>query len=156
MKGDDPSVMIGPTELAATHTNHSTRRVGRSVYRQDHCKLRNSRALRASQNYRINDMRPFSTKTITIVMLLAASTLGGCATKKFVREQIAPVSERVGVLETQLQATDGIAKQALAEAQASTGQVQQHGQRLDQLNGRVDSVEQRFQEQERRGKRPRH
>jgi peptidoglycan hydrolase CwlO-like protein len=98
-------------------------------------------------------MLPHLTKlTPVVVILLAAPSLGGCATKKYVREQIAPVSERVGVLETQLQATDGTAKQALAEAQAASGQVQQHGQRLDQLNGRVDSVEQRLQER----KRPRH
>ena len=91
-----------------------------------------------------------------VVILLAAPTLGGCATKKYVREQIEPVSARVSTLETQLQATDGTAKQALAEAQAAAGQLQQNGQRLDQLNGRVDGVEQRLQEQERRGKRPRH
>jgi peptidoglycan hydrolase CwlO-like protein len=98
-------------------------------------------------------MLPYLTKlTPAVVILLAAPSLGGCATKKYVRDQIAPVSERVGVLETQLQATDGTAKQALAEAQAASGQVQQHGQRLDQLNGRVDGVEQRLQER----KRPRH
>jgi murein lipoprotein len=91
-----------------------------------------------------------------VVILLAAPALGGCATKKYVREQIEPVSARVSTLETQLQATDGTAKQALAEAQAASGQLQQNGQRLDQLNGRVDGVEQRLQEQERRGKRPRH
>ena len=90
------------------------------------------------------------------LVLLAGPVLGGCATKKYVREQIAPVSERVGVLETQLQATDGTAKQALAEAQAASGQSQQNGQRLDQLNGRVDGVEQRLQQQESRGTRPRH
>lgn len=101
-------------------------------------------------------MLPSLTKlTPVALILLAGPGLSGCATKKYVREQIAPVSDRVGALETQLQATDGTAKQALAEAQAASGQVQQHGQRLDQLNGRVDGVEQRLQEQERRGKRPR-
>lgn len=94
--------------------------------------------------------------TPMVLILLAGAGLSGCASKKYVREQIAPVSDRVGALETQLQATDGTAKQALAEAQAAAGQAQQHGQRLDQLNGRVDGVEQRLQEQERRGKRPRH
>lgn len=102
-------------------------------------------------------MLPSLTKlTPAVVILLAAPSLSACATKKYVREQIAPVSERVGALETQLQATDGTAKQALAEAQAASGQSQQHAQRLDQLNGRMDGVEQRLQEQERRGKRPRH
>lgn len=102
-------------------------------------------------------MNPTLTKLApVVVILLAVPTLGGCATKKYVREQIEPVSQRVATLETQLQATDGTAKQALTEAQAAAGQVQQQGQRLDQINGRVDGVEQRLQQQESRGKRPRH
>ena len=101
-------------------------------------------------------MRPTLTKLAPMVMiLLAGPTLGACATKGYVREQIAPVSQRVDGLETRLQATDGVAKQALAEAQAASGQLQQQGQRVDQLNGRVDGVEQRLQQQESRGKRPR-
>lgn len=101
-------------------------------------------------------MLPSLTKVAPAVAItLAATTLGGCATKSYVRDQIAPVSQRVDAIETQLQATDGTAKQALAEAQAASAQSQQHGQRLDQLNGRVDGVEQRLQQQERRGKRPR-
>ncbi|WP_037488172.1 hypothetical protein [Sphingomonas phyllosphaerae] len=98
----------------------------------------------------------FAKLSPAVAVLLIAPTLGGCATKKYVREQIEPVSARVSTLETQLQATDGTAKQALAEAQAASGQAQQQGQRLDQLNGRVDGVEQRLQQQEQRGKRPRH
>ncbi|MBB4617231.1 hypothetical protein [Sphingomonas abaci] len=99
-----------------------------------------------------------SLKTLSplALVLLAGPVLGGCATKSYVREQIAPVSARVDTLETQLQATDGTAKQALTEAQAASAQAQQQGQRVDQINGRVDGVEQRLQEQERRGKRPRH
>jgi len=84
-----------------------------------------------------------------IVILVGAMSLGGCATKSYVQEQIAPVSQRVDALETRLQQTDETAKAALADAQ-------NHTQRLDQLNGRVDSVEQRLQAQENRGKRPRH
>ena len=49
-----------------------------------------------------------------------------------------------------------IARLAAAEAQAASGMAQQNGQRLDQLNGRVDGVEQRMMQQESRGKRPRH
>lgn len=102
-------------------------------------------------------MRLFRTKLApAVTVVLAATSLGGCATKSYVREQIAPVSQRVDALETRLQTTDGTAKQALAEAQAASGQTQQHAQRLDQLNGRVDGVEQRLQKQEQRGKRPRH
>lgn len=84
-----------------------------------------------------------------IMILVGAMGLAGCATKSYVREQVAPVSQRVDALETRLQQTDGTAKAALAEAQG-------HTQRLDQLGGRVDSVEQRLQAQESRGKRPRH
>jgi outer membrane murein-binding lipoprotein Lpp len=89
------------------------------------------------------------------VILVGAIGLGGCASKSYVREQIAPVSQRVDALESRLQETDGTAKAALAEAQAASGQAQNNGQRLDQLNGRVDGMEQRMQAQEKRGKRPR-
>jgi len=89
----------------------------------------------------------------TVVILVGALALGGCATKGFVREQIAPVSQRVDALEAKLQETDGTAKAALAEAQAASGQTQNNGQRLDQLNARVDGIEQRMQEAQR--KRPR-
>lgn len=101
-------------------------------------------------------MSPTVTKFGPVLVILAGAVgLSGCATKSYVREQIAPVSQRVDVIETRLQETDGTAKAALAEAQAASGQVAIHGQRLDQLNGRVDGVEQRVQAQENRGKRPR-
>lgn len=90
-----------------------------------------------------------------VVILVGAVGLGGCATKGFVREQIAPVTQRVDALEARLQETDGTAKAALAEAQAASGQAQNNGQRLDQLTGRVDGMDQRMQAQENRGKRPR-
>ena len=93
-------------------------------------------------------MYPSLTKLAPVVIMVGAMGLGGCATKSFVREQIAPVSQRVDALETRLQQTDQTAKAALAEAQG-------HTQRLDQLNSRVDGVEQRLQAQESRGKRPR-
>lgn len=83
------------------------------------------------------------------MILVGAIGLSGCATKSYVREQIEPVSQRVGALEAQLQQTDQTAKAALAEAQG-------HTQRLDQLNSRVDGIEQRVQAQENRGRRPRH
>ncbi|KKI18577.1 hypothetical protein CA236_17915 [Sphingomonas sp. ABOLG] len=102
-------------------------------------------------------MLPAMTKVAPAIAIMAAATvLGGCATKSYVREQVAPVAQRVDAIETQLQATDSTAKQALAEAQAASGMAQQNGQRLDQLNGRVDGVEQRMMQQESRGKRPRH
>ncbi len=93
-------------------------------------------------------------KLIPISMVLVGALgLGGCATKAFVREQVATVSQRVDALETKLQTTDGTAKQALAEAQSASGQAQNNGQRLDQLNARVDGLEQKMQESQR--KRPR-
>ena len=105
-------------------------------------------------NYWKNHMSPTVTKMApALVILVGALGLGGCATKGYVREQIAPVSQRVDALETQLQATDGTAKSALAEAQAASGQAQNNGQRIDQLNARVDGIEQRQQESQR--KRPR-
>lgn len=100
---------------------------------------------------------PPATKILAPVagILLGALSLGGCATKSYVRDQIAPVSARVDSLETRLQQTDGTARQALAEAQAASGQIQNNGQRLEQLNGRVDTIDQRLQVQERRPKRAR-
>ncbi|MFA6113438.1 MAG: hypothetical protein WC729_05585 [Sphingomonas sp.] len=80
--------------------------------------------------------------------MVGALGLGGCATKGYVRDQIAPVSQRVDALETRLQETDGTAKSALAQAQAASGQAQNNGQRLDQLNARVDGIEQRIQANE--------
>lgn len=103
-------------------------------------------------------MSVFVSKSVFAVLTLAGAVgLSGCATKSYVREQIAPVSQRVETLETKLQETDGTAKSALAEAQAASGQAQNNGQRLDQLNGRVDGIDQRLTAQEqRRAKRPRH
>ena len=60
-----------------------------------------------------------ASKLAPIAVLAGAVALGGCATKSYVREQIAPVSQRVDSLETRLQATDATAKSALAEAQAA-------------------------------------
>jgi outer membrane murein-binding lipoprotein Lpp len=103
-------------------------------------------------------MSAFASKSMVAVLTLTGALgLGGCATKSFVREQIAPVSQRVSTLETKLQETDGTAKSALAEAQAASGQAANNGQRLDQLNGRVDGMDQRLTAQEQKSaKRPRH
>ncbi|KAK0355512.1 hypothetical protein LTR94_008368 [Friedmanniomyces endolithicus] len=82
-----------------------------------------------------------------IAMVLVGSLgLGGCATKSFVREQVATVNQRVDALDAKLQTTDGTAQQALAQAQSAAGQAQNNGQRLDQLNARVDGVEQQMRE----------
>lgn len=90
-------------------------------------------------------------KLAPVAMVLVGSlALGGCATKGFVREQVATVSQRVDALDARLQTTDQTAKQALAEAQSASGQAQNNGQRLDQLNARVDGVEQKLQESRRK------
>ena len=93
-------------------------------------------------------MYPSLTKVAPVMIMVGMVALSGCATKSYVREQIAPVTQRVDALETRLQQTDETAKAALAEAQG-------HTQRLDQLNSRVDGVDQRLQAQASRGKRPR-
>ncbi|CAN5151745.1 hypothetical protein BH10PSE12_BH10PSE12_17410 [soil metagenome] len=96
-------------------------------------------------------MSPYLTKLAPIAAILVGSlSLGGCATKGFVREQVAVVSQRVDALDTKLQATDGTAKQALAEAQAASGQAANNGQRIEQLNSRVDSIDQKLQEKQRK------
>ena len=96
-------------------------------------------------------MSPTLKKLAPVTVILVGSlALGGCATKGFVREQVATVSQRVDALEAKLQETDGTAKAAQAEAQAASGQAQNNAQRLDQLNARVDGIEQRMQQ-----KRPR-
>ena len=46
-------------------------------------------------------MSAFASKSVLAVATLAGALgLGGCATKSYVREQIAPVSQRVDTLET--------------------------------------------------------
>jgi murein lipoprotein len=110
---------------------------------------------RGANNWKNAMSLPLTKLAPTVMILAGAMSLGACASKSFVREQIAPVSERVATLETRLQETDSTAKSALAEAQAASGQAQNNAQRLEQINGRVDSVEQRMAAQERRPKRPR-
>ena len=96
-------------------------------------------------------MSVFASKSALPIMTLAAALgVGGCATKSYVREQIAPVSQRVDALEAKLQETDGTAKSALAAAQAASGQAQNNGQRLDQLSARVDGIEQQMQQNQKK------
>jgi outer membrane protein OmpA-like peptidoglycan-associated protein len=52
-------------------------------------------------------------------VLLGAMSLGGCATKKFVRENVAVVDTRVGGVETHVNAVEGTAKDALDRATAA-------------------------------------
>lgn len=81
------------------------------------------------------------------LILIAGIGLSGCATKGFVREQIAVVNTRIDGLDGQLRTVEGTSGQALAQAQAAAGQSQQNGQRIDQLTGRVDGIDQQVQMQ---------
>jgi murein lipoprotein len=99
-------------------------------------------------------MRSSFPKYPAVAMILVGSIgLGGCATKGFVREQIAVVNTRIDGLDGQLRTVEGTSGQALAQAQAAAGQSQQNGQRIDQLTGRVDGIDQQVQQQARQRQR---
>ena len=87
---------------------------------------------------------------LAVVMVAGSLALSGCATKKYVNEQIASVSQRIDGIDTRLTAVEGTANNALAAGQAAAGQAQQNGQRIDALSGRVDSIEQRLAAQQRK------
>lgn len=53
------------------------------------------------------------------VMIASALALGGCATKKFVRNNVAPVTAQVDNHEGRITSVDGAAKDALARAEAA-------------------------------------
>lgn len=102
-------------------------------------------------------MRNSLQKSAALVMILAGSTvLGGCATKGYVRDQIAVVNQRIDGIDGRLRTVEGTSGQALAQAQAAAGQAQQNGQRIDQLSGRVDGLDQQMQQQmQRKQRKPR-
>lgn len=52
-------------------------------------------------------------------MVLGVVSLGGCATKKFVRENVAVVGSRVDVVSTRVASVEGTAKEALDRATAA-------------------------------------
>lgn len=102
-------------------------------------------------------MRTSLQKHPTVALLLIGSIgLGGCATKGFVREQIATVNTRIDGMDGRLRTVEGTSGEALTQAQAAAGQAQQNGQRIDQINGRVDGMEQKMQQQmQQRQRKPR-
>ena len=57
--------------------------------------------------------------TVTGVVLLAGLTAGGCASHKFVRENLAVVDERVAGVDTRVTEVAGTAGEALARANAA-------------------------------------
>jgi len=56
---------------------------------------------------------------ITGALIVGVAGLGGCATKKYVREQAAVVGSRVDVVETRVAGVEGTAKDALDRATAA-------------------------------------
>ncbi|MET4595018.1 hypothetical protein [Sphingomonas sp. Leaf20] len=99
-------------------------------------------------------MRTSFPKYSAVAMILVGSVgLGGCATKGFVREQIATVNTRIDGMDGRLRTVEGTSGQALTQAQAAAGQAQQNAQRIDQINGRVDGLDQQMQQQQQRQQR---
>ncbi len=98
----------------------------------------------------------FAKRSAVAMILLGSVSLGGCATKGYVNEQIATVNTRIDGIDSHLRTVEGTSGQALTQAQAAAGQAQQNGQRIDQLNGRVDGVDQQMQQlQKQRARKPR-
>jgi murein lipoprotein len=98
----------------------------------------------------------FPKSSAVVLVLVGATALGGCATKGFVREQIATVNTRIDGMDGRLRLGERLARRAFDGAQAAAGQAQQNGQRIDQLNGRVDGLDQQVQQQaQQRARRPR-
>eukprot|EP01087_Luapelamoeba_hula_P001229 TRINITY_DN10972_c0_g1_i1.p2 TRINITY_DN10972_c0_g1~~TRINITY_DN10972_c0_g1_i1.p2 ORF type:complete len:103 (-),score=20.57 TRINITY_DN10972_c0_g1_i1:229-537(-) len=101
-------------------------------------------------------MRSDYFKPAAVALILVGSTaLGGCATKGFVREQIATVNTRIDGMDGRLRTVEGTSGAALTQAQAAAAQSQQNGQRIDQINGRVDGIEQNVQQMQQRQRKPR-
>jgi len=87
---------------------------------------------------------------LAVALVLGGLSVSGCATKKYVNEQIAVLGGRVDAVDAK--ATDGIrradaanaaAQAAQSAAQAAAADATTANQRLDQLTPRVDALEQR-------------
>ena len=87
---------------------------------------------------------PITTKSLATVALVAVSglSLSACATTDYVDEQIAMVNQRIDGVEANLAQTTTTANAAQAQAQAAATDAQNANRRIDQLNGRVDRLEQ--------------
>jgi len=89
--------------------------------------------------------------TVAAALLGAGVSLSGCATEDYVDKHIAATNARIDQVAAEAQAAQAAATQAGQAAQAAMGSAQQANQRLDQLTGRVDSIEQRLASKKPRG-----
>jgi OOP family OmpA-OmpF porin len=89
-----------------------------------------------------------------VALLAAVALLGGCATKKYVAQQIEPVNQKVDHVDSQQQATakqlqdtdtrlsgtDELAKGADANASKALGEINQTNGRVDTVNGQITQI----------------
>jgi len=87
---------------------------------------------------------------IAAVLILGGVGLSGCATEKYVNEQIATVNSRVDGVDAKATAAQqradaaaAAAQQAQSAADAAAASANNANQRLDALTPRVDSIEQK-------------
>jgi murein lipoprotein len=96
-----------------------------------------------------SEMPSLRTSIAAIGLTIAGGlSLSACATTDYVDEQVATVNDRVSALESKVQQVD-------STAQAAAGSAQSANQRLDQLTGRVDGIEQQLAQRQSVQKRPR-
>jgi len=79
---------------------------------------------------------------LALALVLGGLSLGGCATKAYVDEQIAGVNSRVSAVDAKAQDAIQRADAAAGTAQAAAADARTANQRLDQLTPRVDRLEQ--------------
>lgn len=95
---------------------------------------------------RLIDYRGAAVKTAVVV--LGGLSLSACATRGYVDEQIAAVNSRMDAHETRIGQVEGRVQDAISRADAAQAAANAAGteartgsQRIDQLNGRFDSME---------------